>query len=276
MFIGRECYKHTEVLAKLLDEGNVRARASSKNIQPLLKAYVRLFGVPDIGFQLRARYVRKIVSKIPFSSALDAGCGIGLNSLYLAQKFPASVIDACDLTPGLVQAATLLRDDRKLNNVNLFTADLTQLTAENKYDLIFCIDVIEHIPDDGKVPRNFARALKDGGTLVISTPHKRHIKRHIKGLKYDSRGHVREGYTEEELRLLLQSNGFTVKDVRHVWGFWGEYCEELYLWTIIHFPAPFAALSFPVLSLFSSLDMLTKNREGYGIMVIAQKQNIFK
>jgi len=273
MFIGRECYKHTEVLANLLDEGNVRAKASSKWLQPLLKAYVRLFGVPDVGFQLRTGYVRKIVSQIPFSSALDAGCGIGLNSLYLAQKFPASVVDACDLTPGLVRAAVLLRDDRKLKNVNFFTADLTRLTAENKYDLIFCIDVIEHIVDDNAALRSFARALKDGGTLVLSTPQKRLNKRHIKGLKYDSRGHVREGYTEEELRLLLQSNGFKVQAVRHVWGFWGEYCHEAYLWTVIHFPAPFAALSFPVLSLFSSLDMLTKNRQGYGIMLVAKKNN---
>jgi 2-polyprenyl-3-methyl-5-hydroxy-6-metoxy-1,4-benzoquinol methylase len=273
MFIGRECYKHTEFLTKLLDERTIRAKATSKWLLPILKIYVRLFGVPDIGFQLRARYVRKIVSQIPFSSALDAGCGIGLNSLYLAQKFPASVVDACDLTPGLVQAAVLLRDDRKLKNVNFFTADLTQLTAENKYDLIFCIDVIEHIPDDGAVPRNFTRALKDGGTLVLSTPHKRHINRRINGLHYDSLDHVREGYTEKELREMLQNNNLEVKQVRNVWGFWGEYCEELYLWTILHFPAPFAALSFPVLSVFSSLDMLTKNRQGYGLMVVAQKNN---
>jgi SAM-dependent methyltransferase len=271
MFIGRECYKHTELLTKLLDERSIRAKASSRWLQPILKTYVRLFGVPDIGFQLRARYVRKIISQLQFSRALDAGCGIGLNALYLAEKFPSSVIDACDMTPGLVQAATLLRDDRKLNNVNIFTADLTQLAVENKYDLIFCIDVIEHIPDDCVVPRNFARALKEGGILVLSTPHKRHIKRHIKGFHYDSLDHVREGYTEKELRELLQNNSFEVKQVRNVWGFWGEYCEELYLWSLLHLSAPVAALSFPFLSVLSSLDMLTKNRQGYGIMLVAQK-----
>jgi SAM-dependent methyltransferase len=205
---------------------------------------------------------------------LDAGCGIGLNSLYLAKKRPSAIIDACDVTPGLVQAASIMRDDIMLNNLNVFQADLTRLSDVNKYDLILCMDVIEHIPDDSKVLANFSQALKDGGILFMSTNHKRHIKRRLKRLKYKGgAGHVRDGYTESELGELLQNNGFEVKEVRSVWGFWGEYCEELYLWTILHFPAPVAALSFPVLSMFSSLDMLSKNSHGYGIMVIAQKKS---
>lgn len=271
MFVGRECYKYTEILSQLLDKGTIRTRASPKWLQPWLKIYVYLFGVPDVGFQLRARYVRSIVTRFEFNRALDAGCGMGLNSLYLANKRPSATIDACDLHPGLVKAASIIRDNLKLRNVNIFQADLTQLSEVNKYDLICCIDVIEHIPDDSKVLLNFSRALKDGGILLVSTNHKRHINRRLKGLKYDSRGHVRGGYSESELSQLLETSGFDIKEIRNVWGFWGEYCEELYHWALLHLPVPLTALSFPLLSALSSLDMLAKNSSGYGLIAIAGK-----
>jgi SAM-dependent methyltransferase len=274
MFIGRDCYKYADILAQLLDEGSMRKKATANWLQSCLKAYVYLFGVPDVGFQLRARYVRQIVNHIEFVRALDAGCGIGLNALYLAEKRPGAIIDACDLTPGLVQAANLLRNTLKLSNVNIFEMDLTRLSEIEKYDLIICMDVIEHIEDDRSVLMNFSRALKEGGILLLSTNHKRHVKRRLKGLNYSGGiTHVRDGYTEDSLRELLQNNGFGVRSIRNVWGFWGEYCQELYHWALLKFGAPVAALSFPPLSLLSSLDMFSKNRLGYGIIITAQKRN---
>jgi len=273
MFIGRECYKHTDTLSQLLFDSNIRAKASSKWLQPLLKVYVFMFGVPEIGLQLRASYFRKNVACISFNRALDAGCGIGLNSIYLAKKHPSAMIDACDIMPKLVQAASLLRDDQRLNNLAIFSADLTQLAVVNKYDLIFCLDAIEHIPDDILVFEKFKLALKEGGLLVLSTPHKRHVKRRFKGIHYDSLDHVRDGYTEDELRRILQTQGFDFKECYYGWGFWGEYCDELYHWTLLHLPRLMFAFIFPILSVFSSLDLLMKNQQGYWIMVKAQKKN---
>jgi 2-polyprenyl-3-methyl-5-hydroxy-6-metoxy-1,4-benzoquinol methylase len=275
VFIGRECYRYTEVLSQLLDEGTVRSRAISKSLQPLLKAYVYLFGVPDVGFQLRARYVRQIVKHLEYSSVMDAGCGIGLNALYLAGKCPSASVNACDLTPGLVRAAGLLRDSLKIKNLNVFEADLTRISDIAKYDLIICMDVIEHIQDDSLVLINISRALKAGGLLLLSTNHKRHIKRRLKGLDYSGGAtHVRDGYNESELNTLFHNSGFEVIEIRNVWGFWGEYCQELYHWALLNLGSPVAALSFPVLSLLSSLDMLARNREGYGLMIIGKKENI--
>jgi len=241
-------------------------------VQRFLKVYVFLFGVPEVGFQLRARYVQGIVKRFKFTSALDAGCGIGLNACFLAKRNPKAAVDACDIVPNLVTMAKLISDDSKLANMNVFQLDLSKLSDVDKYDLIYCVDVIEHIPDDEIVLANFFRAMKKGGILVMSTPHKRHVKRFIKGLQYDGSGHVREGYVETEFNDLLVRSGFEIQTVRHVWGFFGEYCEEAYAWSLRHLPAPFAALSFPFLSVASSLDMLSKNTSGYGLIVIATKK----
>lgn len=272
MFTGRECYKYTEILSKLLDEQTIRAKASAKWLQLGLKAYVYLFGIPDVGFQLRARYVRRYIKGFKLTRALDAGCGIGLNSFYLARKRPSAIIEACDLDPGLVEAAKLILGDLNLSNVNILQADLTELAEVDKYDLIFCLDVIEHIPDDSRVLANFYRALKDGGILFLSTPHERHTRRYFKNLKFESHGHIRAGYTEPGLTELLERNNFKIRQIRNVWGIWGEGCMELYLLTVLRLPLPLAAFLFPPLSIISLLDMVTTNRQGYGLMVIAQKE----
>ena len=83
---------------------------------------------------------------------------------------------------------------------------------------------------------------------------------------------MREGYTEKELTELLQNSGFTVTEIRNVWGFWGEYSEELYHWVSSRLPAPFTAVTFPVLALVSRLDILDMNPEGYGLIAVAQKK----
>ena len=47
-----------------------------------------------------------------------------------------------------------------MQNVKFKTEDLLQINHENKFDLIVCVDVMEHIADDVTVFQNFYRALK--------------------------------------------------------------------------------------------------------------------
>jgi hypothetical protein len=51
-------------------------------------------------------------------------------------------------------------------------------------------------------------------------------------------------------------------------------CEEIYQLVLTRSPLLVAALLFPVLTVFSSLDMFARNRRGYGLMVIAQKSDV--
>ncbi|MBA7506267.1 Ubiquinone biosynthesis O-methyltransferase, mitochondrial [subsurface metagenome] len=272
MFFGRECYRYPEILWQMLGETKVETKASSRWWQPFIKAYIYLLGLPHVGYQLRASYFRRAIRQFKFNRALDAGCGIGLYSFYLGKKNPWAMIDACDSNSGYIEAGKRILNQLKLSNVNIFQADLSQLSEIDKYDLIIGIDVLEHIEDDGQVLTNFHRALKDGGILYLTTPHVRHTKRYFQSLRHESKGHIRAGYTEQGLTKLLQDNGFRVNKVRNVWGFFGEGCEELYMLAILRLPLPFASLLFPLLSIISSLDMLTRNSKGYGLLLIAQKE----
>ncbi len=79
----------------------------------------------------------------------------------------------------------------------------------NSFDLILSVDVMEHIREDELVFRNFSRALKPGGYLLISTPSDqggsdvRNAKEHS---FIDE--HVRNGYGVNEISEKLEHAGF--------------------------------------------------------------------
>ena len=140
MFFGRDCYRFPEVLLQMLGENKVQAKASPRWLQPLLRAYIYLLGLPDVSTQLRAQYLRRFIKPLKFTNALDAGCGIGLYSFYLAKRYPSATIDACDYDSRLVEAGRAMLSQLNLNNVNIFQADLSQFSEFDKYEVIICQD----------------------------------------------------------------------------------------------------------------------------------------
>ena len=60
MFLGRECWRNPEILLEMLGESDVESKASPKWLQPLIKVYIYLFGLPEVGTQLRLLYFRRL------------------------------------------------------------------------------------------------------------------------------------------------------------------------------------------------------------------------
>lgn len=48
--------------------------------------------------------------------------------------------------------------------------DVTTMTYKNKFDVILCLNVLEHVYDFHAAIDNMYRALKKGGTLVVAVP----------------------------------------------------------------------------------------------------------
>src|SRR3989338_2854118 len=62
------------------------------------KIIFSLFGFDFIGAEIRLAHLRKALKKFPlFFHALDAGCGTGDFSFYLAERFPNSSFSAYDI-----------------------------------------------------------------------------------------------------------------------------------------------------------------------------------
>jgi ubiquinone/menaquinone biosynthesis C-methylase UbiE len=82
---------------------------------------------------------------------------------------------------------------------------------EGEFDCVAVVDMLEHVEDDRAFLAELSRVLRPGGRLVVNTPHRRDtVLRRVRdrvGLTDEKHGHVRPGYTPEELRRLVEESG---------------------------------------------------------------------
>lgn len=131
------------------------------------------FVILVIGYKKSVEY---FVSQLPFSEddqikILDAGCGTGLYSLALLQKYKNANVIAFDLNEKLVARFKEKVLKNKLDNrVHLFTADIRgslQEIENKKFNLIVTAGVLEYVPLEETV-RNLSRFLIPGGYFFNS------------------------------------------------------------------------------------------------------------
>ena len=80
---------------------------------------------------------------------LDAGCGNGLISVFLALVFPDSKITAVDRNPDVLQTAGWLLEKLNISNVELRNIDAAEITGET-FDTVFSSRTL--IDNDGDSP----------------------------------------------------------------------------------------------------------------------------
>ena len=101
---------------------------------------------------------------------LDHGCGDGtlLGLLQDGPNPPARAVGS-EVSELLVEdCRTRLGEDERLKFV--LTSELDRPEHRHAYDLIVCMEVLEHVPDlDAEMDR-FERLLRPGGHLLISVP----------------------------------------------------------------------------------------------------------
>jgi ubiquinone/menaquinone biosynthesis C-methylase UbiE len=102
------------------------------------------------------------------SKVLEAGCGVGAQTVILAKNSPGSRITSVDLSPeSLEQARELLRKCR-VQNVECRMGDIYDLPFhDNTFDHIFVCFVLEHLKEPVKALKNLKKVLKHGGTITV-------------------------------------------------------------------------------------------------------------
>jgi 2-polyprenyl-6-hydroxyphenyl methylase/3-demethylubiquinone-9 3-methyltransferase len=100
--------------------------------------------------------------------ALDVGCGGGLLSEALARS--GADVTAIDLAPAVLDVARLHLHESGLE-VDYREVAVETLAAEmpGRFDVITCMEMLEHVPDSASVVRACAALLKPGGKFFLST-----------------------------------------------------------------------------------------------------------
>ncbi len=126
---------------------------------------------------------------------LDAGCGEGLGSLIVAQS--ASYVVGIDLDKDIIKLA---KEKYKRENLSFLVSDIKDIPFKSKsFDMVICLEVIEHIEEQERALFEMKRVLKEDGILIISSPNK---KVYSDDRNFKNPYHVREFYEEEFLSFL--------------------------------------------------------------------------
>ena len=199
---------------------------------PLQRLFIRLFGPLGVHARIRNTRVINAIRRLelpPGAQLLDAGCGHGYVTFWLARQFPNYRITALEVDPKLVQDGMAIASHLGLENVSFVQGSATDLEDTQRFDLIFSIDVLEHIEDDTGTLRVFRKCLKPQGRLLLHLPrrHQEH-RRFFSAFKgHTTPDHVRDEYTASEIQDKLSQTGFRVEYLRYGFSMWGELAFEL-------------------------------------------------
>jgi len=259
----------------------------SKIIKKYPSVRILFYKILDIMF-LRAWYVKRelITLRKKFGNEhieiYDAGTGYGQYSYFMLKKIKPCSIYAVDIKADWIEDLKDFYAQNNLAKIKLSIEDLTEISHENKFNLILSVDVMEHIEDDIKVFKNFYKALRPGGYLMINTPSNLGgSDTHDESDESFISEHARSGYSKEELESKLLSAGFGIFKFTYTYGFWGDIAWRLgikYPMLMLNFSKvlflflPFYYLfTLPFTFIFMAADYYADNKTGSGINLIAKK-----
>jgi 2-polyprenyl-6-hydroxyphenyl methylase/3-demethylubiquinone-9 3-methyltransferase len=99
---------------------------------------------------------------------LDVGCGGGLLAEALAQR--GASVSAIDLAPSMIEVAQLHAHQSALAiDYQLCSAEQYAARRPAPFDVVTCMELIEHVPDPAALLAALGALLRPGGDLFVST-----------------------------------------------------------------------------------------------------------
>lgn len=179
---------------------------------------------------VRMRYVREAIDAhwhgdardlkpLAGKRVLDIGCGAGLAAEPLARMGATLVaIDAA------AENIAVARDHAAAMGLDIDYRNCgVEALDEPPFDLIISLEVIEHVTDPALFLGHFARLLKPGGLIILSTPNRTPLSKLMIVTLAEGVGKIPKGthdwsrfITPEELTALLAVHGFTAAGLRGI------------------------------------------------------------
>jgi len=244
---------------------------------------VKLFGFPatlihgDTLVLDRWRWLMKKFDNEPRTGKLiDVGCGTGAFTMGMSRLGYTTLgltWDDAD-TAKAVERAKIL----KIPNCSFSIQDVRRLDERKElvgqFDYAICTENIEHIMNDQKLMIDMSNCLKPGGKLYLTTPNIEFIAMTDEdkiGIETEENGgHVRRGYSKEDLERLCKASQLKVLEVGYVSGYTSQKTTKVLRRLNDVAPRLGFVITFPFRILPPLVDAIIPY-PGYSITLIAQK-----
>ena len=102
------------------------------------------------------------------NKVLEAGCGVGGQTIILAQRSPEAHFTSIDISEISLERAETHIASNGVTNVDFQKADIMQLPFDDEsFDHVFICFVLEHLSQPARALAEVKRILKNGGTLTV-------------------------------------------------------------------------------------------------------------
>lgn len=128
---------------------------------------------------LRLKFIQDHVN-LKGKNVIDIGCGGGILSESMAAA--NAIVTGVDLAQESIAVAIAHAKKNSLS-INYYCEDI-EIIAENnpeKFDVLTCMELLEHVPDPAKMVKTCATLVKPGGHLFFSTIN-RNWKSYVKAI----------------------------------------------------------------------------------------------
>jgi SAM-dependent methyltransferase len=155
----------------------------------------------------------------PCSCVLEAGCGIGAQTVILAKNSPGAYFTSLDISADSLQRARLMTEQEGITNVSFLKGDIFYPPFEPEtFDHIFVCFVLKHLTEPQRALERLRPLLKKDGTITVIEgdhgsaffhPDSRYAQKAIDCLVYLQRDAGGNALIGRQLHPLLVDAGFS-------------------------------------------------------------------
>ncbi len=247
-----------------------------------LRLTYRCIGEYRFPLRLRNYYLnRSLIRSYQPANIWDAGCGDGQSTFSLAKSYPSSTIIGTDISTKSIDHCKAILKKNPVDNISFDLCDLMDTSYENRFDLIICFEVLEHIEDYEAIIQKFSKALRPNGYLIIHTPAEGRFQSSEFGfrkwakssksplIKEKGQYHVRSGFCLPDLVLFLEKHGLTPELTQHTFGPFAMLSHTIY--ELSRSRSVYMIGTFPFLYGMGLIDWYLPKKAGGGLLIRARK-----
>jgi len=169
---------------------------------------------------LRVDYIERQVNGLDGKQVVDIGCGGGILAEALAQR--GALVTGIDMAEQSLKVARLHLHESDLEiDYQLSTAEAFAEQNAAGFDVVTCLEMLEHVPDPAAIIDAAVRLLKPDGCLILSTLNRNPKSfalailgaEYVLGLIPRGTHQYRRFIKPSEMAAQLRANGMRVRDI---------------------------------------------------------------